>query len=84
MPTLRIVPEFDVPDNVAACVLTGGILSPVDALVLQSGEERFRHRIVVADPGAADGLREVVFLQRPGELLRRVVAASVGVKPNSV
>jgi len=84
VPALRIVPEFDVPHNVPARVLAGRILGPVDAFVLQCGEERFGHRVIVAYSGAADGMPEVMFLQRPGELLGCVVAAAVGVKPNSV
>jgi hypothetical protein len=36
-------------------VFTSGILGAVDTLVLQRREERLRHRIIVADPGAADG-----------------------------
>src|SRR5260370_15251661 len=78
VPALRIVPEFDVPHDVPARVLTSRILGPVDALVLQCGEERFGHRIIVADPGAADGMPEVMLLQRPCELLGCVVAAAVG------
>src|SRR5689334_15726771 len=77
VPTLRIVPEFDVPHNVTARMLTGRILGAVDTLVLKRGEERLGHRIIVADPGAADGLPEVMHLQRPGELTGRVVAAAV-------
>src|SRR5207253_7927825 len=56
VPTPRIVPEFDVPHNVAARMLAGRILGTVDTLVLQRGEERLRHGIVVTYPGAADGL----------------------------
>ena len=59
VPTFGIVPEFDVPHNVPARVLPGRILGPVDALVLQRGEERLRHSIVVADAGAADRLAEL-------------------------
>ena len=77
VPTFRIVPEFDVPHNVTARVLTSRILGAVNALVLQSSEERLRHRIVVTDPGAADGLPEVMHLQRLSELAGRVVAAAV-------
>ena len=80
VPALRIVPEFDVPHNVPARVLTSRILGPVDTLVLQCGEERFGHGIIVADPGAADGMPEVMLLQRPCELLGCVVAAAVGVE----
>ena len=77
VPTPRIVPEFDVPHNVAARMLAGRILGAVDTLVLQRGEERLRHGIVVTYPGAADGLPEVMYLQRPGELTGRVVTAAV-------
>jgi len=75
VPAFRIVPEFNVPHNVPARMLAGRILGTVDALVLQSGEERFGHRIIVTYPGAADGMPEAIFLQRAGELLRRVIAA---------
>ena len=61
-------------------VLAGRILGTVDALVLQSGEERFGHRIIVAYPGAADGMPDAIFLQRTGKLPGRVIAAAVGVE----
>src|ERR1039457_4195862 len=80
VPAFWIVPEFNVPHNVPARVLTGRILGTVNALVLQSGEERLRHRIIVTYPGAPDGMPEAIFLQRAGELLRRVIAAAVGVE----
>jgi len=80
VPALGIVPEFDVPHNVAARVLTGRILGAVNALVLQCREERLGHRIVIADPGAAGGVPEAVFLQRRGELAGRVIAAAIGVE----
>ena len=38
VPTFRIVPEFDVPHNVPARVLTGRILGAVNALVLQAAK----------------------------------------------
>src|ERR1017187_1343181 len=78
-----MVPEFDVPHNVSARVLAGRILGAVDTLVLQHGEERLGHRIVVTDPGAADGLPENMLLQRLSELPGRVVAAAVGME-NSI
>ena len=84
VPAPRIVPEFDVPHNVTARVLTGRILGAIDTLVLQRREERLGHRIIVADPGAADGLPEAVLLQRLSELAGRVVAAAIAVKPKSV
>src|ERR1022692_3295235 len=80
VPAFWIVPEFNVPHNVPARVLTGRILGTVNALVLQSGEERLRDRIIVTYPGAPDGMPEAIFLQRAGELLRRVIAAAVGVE----
>ena len=80
VPTPRIVPEFDVPHNVAARVLTGRILGTVNALVLQRGEERLGHRIIVTYSGAADGMPEPVTPQRPGELGGRVIAAAVRVE----
>src|SRR6266446_1350470 len=58
-------------------MLASRILGPVDALVLQRGEERLGHRIIVAYPGTADGLPEIKFLQRLRELPGRVVAAAV-------
>jgi hypothetical protein len=56
----------------------------MNPLVLQCSEERFGHCIVIADPGAADGLAEVMPLQRRRELAGCVIAAAIGVKPNSV
>jgi hypothetical protein len=84
VPTPGIVPEFDVPHNVTASVFTSGILGAIDAFVLQRREERLGHRIIVTYPGAADGLPEVMYLQRLGELAGRVVAAAIRIKPNSV
>ena len=77
VPTLRIVPEFDVPHNVAAGMFASRILGTVDALVLKRSKERLGHRIIVAYTGTADGLPEVMYLQRPGELTGRVIAAAI-------
>ena len=49
--------------------------TPVQQLTLEGGEKALRHRIVVADPGAADGLPENMLPQRLSELPGRVVAA---------
>jgi hypothetical protein len=68
VPTLRIVPEFDVPDNVTVRMIASRILGTVNPLVLQCSEERLRHRIIVAYPGAAGGLAEAMLLQRRREL----------------
>src|SRR5258708_4341174 len=53
------------------------ILGAVDALVLKRSKERLGHRIIVTYSGMADGLPEVISLQRPGELTGRVVAAAI-------
>src|SRR5260370_4153708 len=58
-------------------MLTGRIRGGVDTLVLKRGEKRLRHSVIVTYPGAADGLPEVMNLQRLGELTGRVVAAAV-------
>jgi hypothetical protein len=62
VPTLRIVPEFDVPHNVTVRMLASRILGTVDSLVLKCSEERLRHCVIVAYPGAADGLAESICL----------------------
>jgi hypothetical protein len=61
--TFGIVVEFDVADNIAARVFAGRVLGTMDTLILKRPEERFRHGVVVADPGSADGLPEIVLLQ---------------------
>jgi hypothetical protein len=48
VPTSGVVPEFDVPYDVTAGVLTCRVLSTVNALILQGSEERFRHRVSVS------------------------------------
>ena len=84
VPAFRIIPEFDVPNNVTVRMFASRILGTVNPLVLQCSEEGLGHRIVVADPGAADGLAEAMLLQGRRELAGCVIAAAVGVKPNSV
>src|ERR1035441_3671588 len=64
-------------------MLAGRILGAVDTIVLQHGEERFGHRIVVTDPSTPDGMPENMLLQRLSELPGRVVAAAVGME-NSI
>src|SRR5204863_6742193 len=59
-----IVSEFDVSGNIVDGVAAGRVLGAVDPLVLQGGEERFGHRVVVAGPGPADGLPDVQVTQR--------------------
>ena len=73
--TFRIVVHFDVPGNVAPSVFPGGINGPVDELVLQCREERFRHRVVIAYPGPPHRLPDVVAGQDLGELRGGVIAA---------
>ena len=75
VPTSAIVPELDVPGNVTVCVRPGRILGTVNSLVLQDSEERFSHRVIVANSGPADRMPELMLLQRPGELAGRVIAA---------
>src|SRR5689334_2016014 len=58
-------------------MLAGRILGAVDALVLQDGEERLGHRVIIADSGTPDGMPDAVFLQRFRELLGRVVTAAI-------
>jgi hypothetical protein len=43
VPTPRIVPEFDVPNNVSAGMLSGRVLRAVDPLVLQGGKAGLCH-----------------------------------------
>src|SRR5258708_10656777 len=61
-------------------MIASRILGTVNPLVLQCREERLRHRVIVAYPGAANGLAEVMLLQRRRELAGWVIAAAVGVK----
>jgi hypothetical protein len=78
--TPRIVVHFDVPGNVASSVFPGRINGPVDELILQCREERFRHRIIVTDPGPPNRLPDIVTGQDRGELRGRVIAAPVGME----
>src|ERR1700685_1254763 len=80
MTTFGIVVQFDVPRNVTLRVSTCRVLSPVDALVLERGEERFGHGVVVADAGPADRLTEVMLAQRISELLRGIITPAVMVE----
>src|SRR5690242_21832703 len=59
-------------------MLAGRILGAVDALVLQGGEERLGHRVIIADSGTPDGMPDAVFLQRFRELLGRLVTTAIG------
>lgn len=58
-----IVAELDVSGNVTASVFPRRVDGTVDPLVLQRCEERFGHRVVVADAGPTDGLANSQFLQ---------------------
>src|ERR1019366_3783753 len=66
--------------DVAAGVLTTGIFGAVHPLILQGGEERFGHRIVIANPCAASRVPDLVILQRPREPGRSVIAAAAAVE----
>ena len=50
----RIVSGFDVPGNVVHRGAPGRVGGAVDEFVLQAGEERFGHRVVLANPGTPD------------------------------
>ena len=80
MTAAGVIPALNVPGYIAVGVRAGGVLRAVDPLVLQCSEERLRHRIIVADLGAADGLPEVMLFQRRRELAGCVITAAVGVK----
>ena len=54
--------------NVAASVLTSRILGTVSSLIFRYSEERLGHRIIVANPGAADSMTEIMPLKRRREL----------------
>src|ERR1017187_8672015 len=77
VPTSAIVPELDIGGYVTMCVRSCRILSTVDSLVLQDSEERFSHRVIVANSGPAYRIQELMLLQRPGELAGCIVAAAI-------
>jgi hypothetical protein len=52
--TLGIVAEFDVPGDVFASVLAGGVDGPVDSFDFDGGVEGFSESIVETHPGGAD------------------------------
>jgi hypothetical protein len=56
----------------------------VEQLAFDRGEKRFRESVVPALTGAAHRQRDVAVAGQRGELGRGVLAAAVGVKPNSV
>jgi hypothetical protein len=61
VPTSEIVPEPDVPVNVTVCVRSGRKLGTVNSLVLQDSEERFSHRVIIANSGPAGRMPELCF-----------------------
>ena len=79
-----IVAELDVLGDVGPGALPCRVDSTVNTLVLQRAEERFGHGVIVAYPGSTYRLPGPVFREGRGEAAGGVVAAPVGVKPNSV
>ena len=79
--TPRILVHFDVPGNVASSMFPGRINGAVDELILQCREERFRHRIIVTDPGPPNRLPDIVTGQDRGELRGRWPDTPTSVNP---
>ena len=52
----------------------------MNTLVLQCREERFGHRVIVTDSGAADRLAQPELVEVAGELVGGVVATAIGVE----
>jgi hypothetical protein len=75
-----ITEALNIPDNLATCFRAGGEHVAVQPLVLQRTEERFGHGVVPTDAGPSNGLSHAVPGQSPGELIRGVVAAPVGME----
>src|SRR5919204_5553414 len=80
METSLIIAEFDPPRNVFPRFLARQVGGPVDQLDLQRAVHRFSESVVVADPGAADGLAYLQLLQLLRELARGVIASAVAVE----
>ena len=83
MEPASIIEQFDVSGNLPLGYLTGWELLPVDELDLERPVRRFREGVIVANPGPAHGLANTQSLENGRELIGRVVAASVGIKPSS-
>jgi hypothetical protein len=84
MKTHPIIADLDVAGNVFACLLPRRVGGPVHTLDFQRSIERLSEGIIEADAGAPDGLPDPQPSQDGSELGRRIIAASVAVKPNSV
>ena len=84
METSPIIAELDPPRNIIHSGLAGPIGSPVDELILQRTVHRFRQGVIVAYPRPPDGSLDAEFSELFTELGGGIVAATVGIKPNSV
>ena len=73
-----IVEDLDVVRNILLGFLSGRVHGAVDAFVLQRREERFSEGVVPADPGPAEGLAEVEFVEFGPEFGGGVLGAVVG------
>jgi hypothetical protein len=78
-----IVEQLDVARNILLCRLSGRIHHMMDPLVLQTREKRFRERIVPTLTGPPDRMAQPELDQFFPVFGRRVLRASVGVKPSS-
>ena len=80
METFAIVAELDVPGNIRAGVVAGGVNGSIDPLDLECRVERLRLRIIEAHTGSTYGLAHVESVRGLGEHRAHVLAAAVGVK----
>ena len=79
-----IIAKLDIARNVLAGVGSGRVHRPVDTLVLQRREERFRHCIIPTHTRPPDRLNQIEGRQDGGVVDRRIITSSIRIKPNSV
>src|SRR5437588_11846849 len=78
MTTSRVVEPFDVIEDVRASFVSCAIPAAIHALNLERGEEAFHRRIVPAITATAHAATNAMLSQQSLELLRRVLAALIG------
>ncbi len=80
MQTLVIVSQFYVGGGIRNRLFSRGVDHTVYTFILQCAEEGFRHRVVVTNTGASDGLADAEHSQSVRELGGHVVTTTIQVE----
>ncbi len=79
MPTLSVIKDFDVLENIGPGFGPCPIVTPMDSFPFEQGKETFPHRIIITIPLPTHATRYSLVLENPLEVLAGILTPSIGV-----